>query len=123
MIQRVSRYLAAALAVTMLCTAPAFSAPIPSKAEVEVDAEAPSREEALSAVKEFLARDEVARALSARGFDDEQIESRLAQLTDEDLRGLASNLAQIQAAGEEVPEYIWWLAGGLLAVLILVAIF
>ena len=73
-------------------------------------------------VKDVLIQEQVANALTSFGLSPEEVESRLAKLSDEDLRHLASNLDQIQAAGEQVPEYIWWLAGGLLAVLILAAI-
>ncbi len=65
----------------------------------------------------------MADALESYGLSTDEVESRLARLSDEDFRHLASTLDQIQAAGEEVPEYVWWLAGGLLAVLILAAIF
>ena len=70
-----------------------------------------------------LSRDQrLLEHVASFGLSTDEVESRLAKLSDEDIRHLASNLDQIQAAGEQVPEYIWWLAGGLLAVLILAAI-
>jgi hypothetical protein len=120
MSRRISGLLAPVLAVAVVCSvqAPCFAATIPSKAETEVS----SRGADLGTVQDVLAREDVARALSAHGLTSEEVESRIARLSDQDLRYLASNLSQIQAAGEEVPEYIWWLAGGLLAVLILAAL-
>jgi hypothetical protein len=120
--RRISRLLAVALAVAVVCSVqtPYFAATIPSK--VETESEIASRVADLGTVQDVLAREDVAEALSAHGLTSEEVENRIARLSNQDLRYLASNLSQIQAAGEEVPEYIWWLAGGLLAVLILVAI-
>jgi len=101
--------------MTLSLAAPAAASPVPSKAA--------SRDADLAAVKSVLAHDEVARALAATGLTDAEIQQRLERLSQEDLRSLASNLEQVKPAGTDVPEYIWWLLGGLLAVLILVAIF
>jgi hypothetical protein len=60
--------------------------------------------------------------LSARGLLPSDVERRLAQLSDEDLRSLASNLNQIQAAGD-VPHYIWVLLAVAIVVWILVTLF
>jgi hypothetical protein len=118
--RRLDRICAIALSLALVCTlqAPAFAAPIPS--EVENDPAGRASDEA--AVMDVLVQEQVAEALESFGLSADEVENRLAKLSDEDLRHLASNLEQIQAAGEEVPEYIWWLAGGLLAVLILAAI-
>ena len=97
---------------------PAVASVIPSKAE---DATA-SRETDLTQVRDALARDEVAKALSAHGLRAEEIEERLDRLSDEDLRSLAGNLDQIQAAGD-VPKYIWILLAIFLAVSILALVF
>jgi hypothetical protein len=69
-----------------------------------------------------LARQEVAQALAAQGIAREDVERRLAELTPEDLRSLARNVDQVQAAGN-VPNYIWILLGIFLAVSILLAVF
>ncbi len=95
--------------------APAWAAPVPSKTA--------QRNADLSTVKAFLARDDVSRALAAAGLNDTQVEQRLARLTTEDLRFLASNVDQVKAAGTTVPRYIWILLGVFLGVLILTAIF
>ncbi len=94
----------------------ASAALIPSK---EADAPvARSRQADLEQVSPVLARDEVARTLSSRGLAPREVEQRLAQLSDEDLRSLAANVDQIQAAGE-VPQYIWILLAVLIVVIIL----
>ena len=94
----------------------ASAAVIPSK---EADAPvARSRQADLEQVGAVLARDEVARALSSRGLPPREVEQRLAQLSDDDLRSLAANVDQIQAAGY-VPNYIWILLAVLIVVIIL----
>jgi hypothetical protein len=120
--RRCDRIMATALALALLCTVQttAVAAPIPSKAD---DAALTGRASAEAVVKDVLLQEQVADALASFGLTNDEVENRLAKLSDEDLRHLASNLQQIQTAGEEVPEYIWWMAGGLLAVLILAAIF
>jgi len=97
----------------------ASAAVIPSK---EADAPvAHSRQADLEQVGALVARDEVAKALSARGLAPREVEQRLARLSDEDLRSLAANVDQIQAAGY-VPEYIWILLAALIVVIILTRI-
>ncbi len=101
--------------------APSFAAPVPSK---PAPVPAPdSRESDAAKVRSFLEREDVARAMAGAGLTPPQIEQRLARLSDEDLRSLASNLDQVQAAGTEVPRYIWVLLAVFLGVLILAAIF
>jgi len=118
---RIDRICAMALSLALLFTVqvPALAAPIPSEAEDNAVAD---RETDEAVVQNVLVQEQVADALASFGLSTDEVESRLAKLSDEDIRHLASNLDQIQAAGEQVPEYIWWLAGGLLAVLILAAI-
>jgi len=109
------RALAILAAVLLSVAAPPLAAPVPSK---------PAPRDANAAtVRSFLGRDDVARALARAGLTPPQIEQRLTRLSDEDLRSLASNLDQVQAAGTEVPRYIWVLLAVLLGVLILTAIF
>jgi hypothetical protein len=101
--------------------APALAAPVPSK---PAPVTAPDSREIHSAtVRSFLAREDVARAMASTGLSAPQIEQRLARLSDEDLRSLAANLDQVQAAGTEVPRYSWVLLAVLLGILILTAIF
>jgi hypothetical protein len=107
--------------ILLSVTAPTLAAPIPSK-PAPVPAPA-SRETDLASVQSFLAREDVARALAGTGLTAPQIDQRLAALSSEDLRSLAANLDQVQAAGTEVPRYIWILLAAFLGVLILTAIF
>lgn len=93
--------------------------PLPSRAEAGPERH-PETDRAL--VQAALARQEVAQALAAHGLRPQEIESRLAELSPEDLRSLAANVEQVQAAGN-VPNYIWVLLGIFLAVSILVAVF
>jgi hypothetical protein len=118
-IYRAFTALSAVLAIALL-SVPAVAAPIPSRAD---DPEPTLRDTHVATIEDVLAREDVTEALESYGLGTVEIENRLAVLSDDDIRHLANHLDQIQAAGEEVPEYIWWLAGGLLAVLILVAIF
>jgi hypothetical protein len=98
--------------------APAAAERIASKAE----APAESRAADLARVRDAVARDQVAQALAAHGLTAREVEERLVRLSADDLRRLAVNLDQVQAAGQ-VPNYIWILLGILLAVTIVAAVF
>ena len=115
--RKTARLAAAVAAVCLLSPVTTWGAAIPSKAD-----EAPTRDADLAQIRDVLARQEVARALTDRGLASDEVGRRLARLSDEDLRSLASNVEQIQAAGE-VPHYIWILLGIFLAVSILVMVF
>jgi hypothetical protein len=91
---------------------------IPSK---EADPAA-VRQDDLARVGALLEREEVAMVLEARGLAPDEVEMRLAQLSDQDLHSLASHVDQIQAAGS-TPTYIWVLLAILMAVVILAIIF
>ena len=93
--------------------------PLPSRAEAGPE-RGPETDRAL--VQAALARQEVAQALAAQGLNPKEIEGRLAELSPEDLRSLAANVEQVQAAGN-VPNYIWILLGILIAVTILATVF
>lgn len=101
--------------------APALASPVPSK-PAPATAPAP-RDGDAATVRSFLERGDVARAMAGTGLTALEIEQRLARLSDEDLRSLAANLDQVQAAGTEVPRYVWVLLAIFLGVLILSAIF
>jgi hypothetical protein len=93
---------------------------IPSKATDTPGAS--SRQADIAQLRDAVARNEVGKALSARGLLPNDVEKRLAQLSDDDLRSLASHLNQIQAAGD-VPHYIWVLLAVAIVVWILVTLF
>lgn len=115
-----SRRLVVSLALISLAWPVAAPAGIIPSKEADAPAAA-ARQAALDRVGTLLARDEVAKALSSRGLAPAEVEQRLAQLSDEDLRSLAHNVEQIRAAGD-VPQYIWILLAVLIAVTILATI-
>jgi hypothetical protein len=108
----------AALGVFLTLSSPLRASLIPSKPE---DAASGSREANLAQIKSVLARDQVRTALAQHGLRTREVEIRLEKLSNEDLRSLASNVDQIQAAGN-VPEYIWILLAIFLVVLIVASV-
>ncbi|MFN2443358.1 MAG: PA2779 family protein [Thermoanaerobaculia bacterium] len=103
----------------LLAAAPAFAGPVPSKtADGQTLA---ARDMDLAKVSSVLEISGVAAALEAQGFTAEEVESRLAALSNEDLRNLADNIDQIQAAGLTQDQWMW-IGAGALAVLLLVLI-
>lgn len=107
-----------AASLVLAAALPAAAERLPSRA----DDPAVSRAADLARIGDAIARGEVARALAENGLSAGQVQERLARLSDEDVRRLAANLDQVQAAGQ-VPNYIWILLGIFLAVSILVMIF
>ncbi|MGH9361219.1 MAG: PA2779 family protein [Thermoanaerobaculia bacterium] len=95
---------------------PAQAAPTPSK--TAPDQTLAERERDLATVASVLEQEEVLGVLAAHGFTREEANLRLAMLAPEELAALAQNVEQVQAAGQQVPMWIWVL----LAVLIIVAI-
>ena len=96
---------------------PSFAAPMPSKTAANQSLD--SRAADLALVRDVAANEQVAQVLAARGFTQEQVNQRLAQLSPQDLHQLAQNLDQLQAAGLTQQQWIW-IGIGALAVLILV---
>jgi hypothetical protein len=60
--------------------------------------------------------------LADHGFTRQEVNRRLAQLSPEELDSLASQVEQLQAAGQRLPVYAWVLIGVLIAALIVVAV-
>jgi Family of unknown function (DUF6627) len=111
--------------VLFLAAALLLVSALPAAAErIASRAESPSatRADDLARVSDVVAREQVRVALAAHGLTPGQVDDRLARLSDEDLHRLATNLDQVQAAGN-VPNYIWVLLGIFLAVSILAMIF
>jgi len=115
-----SRRLPLALLLVGGLASSSVAGPIPSRS-CDVPA-APAGDAGREAIESFLARDEVAQTLAARGLTPEQAEERLARLSAEDVVALATNLDQIQAAGA-VPNYIWVLLAILMGVTIVATVF
>jgi len=98
---------------------PAFAAPMPSKAVANQSLDARAADLAL--VRDVVANQQVAQALAARGFTQEQINQKVAQLSSQDLHQLAQNLNQLQAAGLTQQQWLWILIGAVAVLIIIVA--
>lgn len=118
-ILRLSLAVAVIVIVMVSMAAPLAAAPVPSKtAASQTVAE---RQADLSTVREAVAIEGVAAALAAQGFTREQVETRIASLSNEDLQSLASNIEQVQAAGLTNEQWMW-IGVGALAVLLLIVL-
>ncbi|HXY41648.1 MAG TPA: PA2779 family protein [Vicinamibacteria bacterium] len=117
---RERRAWAVTVVLLLALATPSLAAPIPSKAAAAAPVRSVQADRA--AIEAWLARDEVSRALAAHGLRPDEVRSRVAQLSAEDVSTLAGHLDQIQAAGE-VPKYIWILLAILIGVTIIVTIF
>jgi len=108
-----------ALVVLVITSIPAFATPMPSKAVANQSLD--SRAADLAMVREVVTNEQVAKALAARGFTQEQINQRIAQLSNQDLHQLAQNLNQLQAAGVTTREWTYILIGAVVVLIIIVA--
>lgn len=106
--------------VLLVGAAPARALPIPSK--TAADQSLGDREADLTLVRSVLNDEEVLAAFAAHGFSADDVHSRLAQLSPEELHGLAGQIEQMEAAGLQPPRYIWILVAILIGVVILGAI-
>lgn len=99
---------------------PSFAAPVPSKTAANQSLE--SRDADLALVRDVVANEQVAQVLAAKGFTQEQVNQRLAQLNQQDLHQLAQNLNQLQAAGLTRSEWLWVAIGAIAALIIVIAV-
>jgi TolA-binding protein len=107
------------LVLALAIAVPSFAAPMPSKTAANQSLDA--RQADLTVVRDVVANEQVAQVLASRGFTPEQVNTRIAQLSPQDLHQLAQNIDQLQAAGITRQEWIW-IGVGALAALILVAV-
>ena len=108
------------LFLAALIAVPSFAAPAPSKAVANQSLD--SRTADLALVRDFVSNDQVAAALAERGFTQDQINQRVAQLSNQDLHQLAQNLNQLQAAGALTNrQWIYILIGAVAILIIAVA--
>jgi len=77
-----------------------------------------TRDADLAMVRDVAANEQVARVLASHGFTQQQVDQRIAQLSQQDLHQLAQNLNQLQAAGLTRQEW-YYIAIGAAAVIIL----
>ena len=103
-----------------LLAVPSFAAPVPSK--TAANQSLATRDADLALVRDIAANQQVAKVLAARGFTQEQVSQRLAQLSPRDLHQLAQNLNQLQAAGLTQQEWIWIGIGALAALILIIAL-
>ncbi len=108
------------LLMVALTAVPSFAAPVPSK--TAANQSLATRDADLALVRDIAANEQVARVLAARGFTQEQVNQRLAQLSPQDLQQLAQNLNQLQAAGLTQQEWIWIGIGALAALILVIAL-
>jgi hypothetical protein len=108
----------ALFALAVLIANPAFAGLAPSKTAENQSIEA--REAHLATIQQVISTEQVAKALSSHGFTAEEIDNRLAALSNEDLSSLAQNLDQIQAAGLTTSQWTYVLIGAVVVLLLLV---
>ncbi len=99
---------------------PSFAGPMPSKATANQSLA--SRDADLALVRDIAANEQVAGLLAARGFTQQEVDQRLAQLSPQDLHQLAQNLNQLQAAGLTKQEWTWIGIGALAALILVIAL-
>lgn len=108
----------ALFALAVLIANPAFAGLAPSKTAENQSLEA--REANLATIQQVISTEQVANALASHGFTAEEIDNRLAALSDEDLSSLAQNLDQIQAAGITSSQWTYILIGAVVVLILLV---
>lgn len=106
--------------VFVFAAIPAFAGPAPSK--TAANQSVASRDADLALVRDIAANEQVAAALASHGFNQQQVNQKLAQLSAQDLRQLAQNLDQLQAAGLTRQEWIWIGIGALAALILVIAL-
>ena len=99
---------------------PSFAAPMPSKTAANQSLD--SRAADIALVRDVTANEQVARVLTEHGFTQDQVNSKIAQLSPQDLHQLAQNLDQLQAAGLTRQEWIWVGLGALAALILVIAL-
>ena len=99
---------------------PALAGPMPSKTAANQSID--SRDADIAMIRDVAANAQVSQALAARGFTKDEVNQRLAQLSTEDVRQLAQNLDQLQAAGLTKQEWIWIGIGALAALILVIAL-
>ena len=121
MSKRFSHSLLFVVAVLIVVTAiPAIAAPVPSKTAANQSLD--SRAADIALVRDVVSNEEVAKALTSRGFSQEQVNQKLAQLSPQDLHQLAGNLNQLQAAGLTNQQWLYVAIGAIAALIIVIAV-
>jgi hypothetical protein len=108
------------LLMVALVAVPTFASPVPSK--TAANQSLATRDADLALVRDVASNEQVAKVLAARGFTQEQVNQKIAQLSPQDLHQLAQNLNQLQAAGLTQQEWIWIGIGALAALILIIAL-
>jgi ribosomal silencing factor RsfS len=108
------------LALIALIAVPSFAAPAPSKAVANQSLDARATD--IATVRDVVGNEQVAAVLAAHGFTQEQVNQRIAQLSNQDLHQLAQNLNQVQAAGLTQHQWILIGIGALAAIILAIAV-
>ena len=108
------------LTLMALVALPSFAAPAPSKAVANQSLDARAAD--IAVVRDVVANEQVSAVLAAHGFTQEQVNQRVAQLSNQDLHQLAQNLNQVQAAGLTHQQWVWIGIGALAALILVVAL-
>lgn len=103
-----------------IAAVPAFAGPMPSKTAANQSLD--SRAADLALIRDVAANQQVATVLAEHGFNQAQVDQRLAQLSPQDVHQLAQNLDQLQAAGLTQQEWIWVGIGALAALVLVIAL-
>ncbi len=103
-----------------IAAVPAFAGPMPSKTAANQSLD--SRAADLALIRDVAANQQVATVLAEHGFNQAQVDQRLAQLSPQDVHQLAKNLDQLQAAGLTQQEWIWVGLGALAALVLVIAL-
>ena len=107
----------AVLGLILLIANPAFAGMVPSKTAANQSLD--SRDADLTLIRQVVSTAGVSQALAAHGYSQNEIDSRLAALSTEDLHSLAQNLQQIQAAGLTSQQWTYILIGAVVVIILL----
>lgn len=105
------------IAIAALMAVPADAATVPSK--TAADQSLVERQADLDTINGFIQIDEVSAILAEQGFTEDEVNQRLAALSDEQIASLADNLDQIQAAGLTTTQWTYVLIGAVLVLLLI----
>lgn len=105
------------IAIAALMAVPADAATVPSK--TAADQSLVERQADLDTINGFIQIDEVSAILAEQGFTEDEVNQRLAALSDEQIASLADNLDQIQAAGLTTTQWTYVLIGAVVVLLLI----
>ena len=99
---------------------PAFAGVVPSK--TAANQSLAQRDADLALVRDVVSHEQVAAVLAQHGLTQQQVNDKVAQLSQQDLHQLAQNLDQLQAAGLTRSEWLWIAVGAIAALVLIIAL-